>query len=171
MAPRNEVIWFKRKFEFKYKPEMYAIVLDRLRGTPARLEEKVRGADEAKLIVNPDGWSVKNQIGHLIFVEKLWELRLEDFREGRETLFAADVKNTKSSETDHNGIPIEKLLDDFRTRRAEIMKLFERFTVEDAAKTALHPRLNVPIRLVDHAEFAAEHDDHHLSRIHDLIYG
>jgi len=171
MALKNDIIWFKRKFVFSYTPEMYAIVVDRLRGTPARLEEKLHGVEEAKLVTNPNGWSVKNQIGHLIFVEKLWELRLDDFREGRERLFEADLKNTKSKETDHNGIPIEELLASFRKGRGELIVKFEQFTVADASKTALHPRLNVPIRLVDHAEFAAEHDDHHLSKIHDLVRG
>jgi hypothetical protein len=39
--------------------------------------------------------------------------------------------------------------------------------------TAFHQRLQVPMRLVDCAQFAAEHDDHHLLRIRALraVYG
>jgi hypothetical protein len=37
------------------------------------------------------------------------------------------------------------------------------------AHTMLHPRLKQPMRLVDHLYFAAEHDDHHLARIWELI--
>jgi hypothetical protein len=33
---------------------------------------------------------------------------------------------------------------------------------------ALHPRLNVRIRVLDLAFFIAEHDDHHLARISEL---
>ena len=33
----------------------------------------------------------------------------------------------------------------------------------------LHPRLKQPMRLVDHLFFAAEHDDHHLAVIWELI--
>jgi hypothetical protein len=37
------------------------------------------------------------------------------------------------------------------------------------ARSMLHPRLKKPMRLVDHLHFAAEHDDHHLAKIWDLI--
>lgn len=167
-APKNTVIWLDRKFKFHYEPAMYAIVIDRLRGAPARLEETVAGAPETKLTTNPDGWSVKNQIWHLCMVELLWEKRLEDFREGRDTLFAAQFEMSQNA-PDHNDTPIEELLAKFRSKRADIVRQFEQFTIEDAAKTAFHPRLKEVIRLVDHAEFAAEHDDHHISRIHDLV--
>jgi hypothetical protein len=33
----------------------------------------------------------------------------------------------------------------------------------------LHPRLKQPMRLVDHLYFVAEHDDHHLARIWEMI--
>lgn len=169
-APKNEIIWVDRKFKFHYEPEMYAIVIDRLRGAPARLEETVAGAPEEKLTTNPNGWSAKNQIWHLIMVEMLWEKRLEDFREKRDTLFAAQFEMSQNA-PDHNGTPIAELLDQFREKRTDIVRQFQTFSIEDAAKEAFHPRLKVNIRLIDHAEFAAEHDDHHLSRIYDLING
>jgi len=37
------------------------------------------------------------------------------------------------------------------------------------ARTSLHPRLKQPMRLVDHLHFVAEHDDHHLAKIWELI--
>jgi hypothetical protein len=39
------------------------------------------------------------------------------------------------------------------------------------ARTIPHPRLKTPMRLVDHLYFAAEHDDHHLARIWELVEG
>ncbi|MBE3135108.1 MAG: DinB family protein, partial [Acidobacteria bacterium] len=33
----------------------------------------------------------------------------------------------------------------------------------------LHPRLNQRIRLLDLMVFAAEHDDHHLARLSELL--
>jgi len=36
-------------------------------------------------------------------------------------------------------------------------------------RTARHPRLGTPMRLIDIAFFTAEHDDHHLSRITELM--
>jgi hypothetical protein len=52
------------------------------------------------------------------------------------------------------------------------MGLIERLkTIETAlfSRTLLHPRLKQPMRLVDHLFFAAEHDDHHLAKIWELI--
>jgi len=37
------------------------------------------------------------------------------------------------------------------------------------ARTIPHPRLKTPMRLVDHLYFVAEHDDHHLARIWELV--
>ena len=34
---------------------------------------------------------------------------------------------------------------------------------------AWHPRLDRPMRVIDLAIFAAEHDDHHLARITELL--
>ena len=36
------------------------------------------------------------------------------------------------------------------------------------ARTALHLRLNIPMRLVDMILFQAEHDDYHLARSGEL---
>ena len=36
-------------------------------------------------------------------------------------------------------------------------------------RSMLHPRLQQPMRLVDHLCFVAEHDDHHLARIWELL--
>ena len=37
--------------------------------------------------------------------------------------------------------------------------------VADIFRTALHPRLETPMRMMDLFYFVAEHDDHHLARI------
>ncbi|MBC8367786.1 hypothetical protein H8E52_10280 [bacterium] len=36
-------------------------------------------------------------------------------------------------------------------------------------QTALHPRLKTPMRACDMLYFMAEHDDHHLARISEII--
>jgi hypothetical protein len=42
---------------------------------------------------------------------------------------------------------------------------FEELTAEEAARSAIHPRLKKPMRVIDLAHFTAEHDDHHLANI------
>ncbi len=35
--------------------------------------------------------------------------------------------------------------------------------------SSLHPRLNVQMRVVDMAYFVAEHDDHHICKIMEIV--
>ena len=49
------------------------------------------------------------------------------------------------------------------------MKKLESLDAELFARSAVHPRLNVPMRLVDFVFFQVEHDDYHLTRIYELL--
>ena len=45
------------------------------------------------------------------------------------------------------------------------MDTLQNINESDLEKSALHPRLGTPMRLIDLAFFVAEHDDHHLAQI------
>src|SRR5215472_3240085 len=50
--------WFDRKFEFTFPPDQYPNLCMRLRGTPARLEEMLRGSGHELLVLKPQAkWS------------------------------------------------------------------------------------------------------------------
>jgi hypothetical protein len=52
------------------------------------------------------------------------------------------------------------------------MEFVERLEAMDAElieRSAIHPRLKIPMRVIDLAFFKAEHDDHHMARISELI--
>lgn len=69
--------WFERKFEFTFPPELYPTLCVRLRGTPARLEELLRGSSRELLTKKPEGkWSAQEQAGHLLDLEPLWLARV-----------------------------------------------------------------------------------------------
>jgi hypothetical protein len=42
--------WFERRFDFSFPAELYPNICARLRGTPARLEELLRGQAKERLI-------------------------------------------------------------------------------------------------------------------------
>ena len=42
--------WYERKFEFSFPVELYPDLCVRLRGTPARLEEMVRGRAAERMV-------------------------------------------------------------------------------------------------------------------------
>lgn len=167
MLERTE--WIKRQFAFELPLGMYPNVVERLRGTPARLEDLTRSlTDEILSRRDGDKWSIKEQAGHLLDLEGLGIRRLDDFEAGRETLTAADMENRRTHDANHNSATIENILTRFRKERMEFVGRLDAYDKAFVQRTALHPRLNLKIRVVDLAFFIAEHDDHHLARISEL---
>lgn len=168
MAAR--VKWTDRTFAFDFPSDIYPELLERLRGTPARLGERVRPLPRNVLTVR-DGvkWSIQEHAGHLMDLETLWMGRVDDFASGAETLRAADMTNRKTHDANHNTQDIEAILAGFRVERLALIKQLESLVPKDFARTALHPRLRQPMRLCDSMFFAAEHDDYHLARITELV--
>jgi hypothetical protein len=163
--------WFTRKFSFDMLPVwMYPNVVERLRGTPARLEDLLR-AQPSEILAHRDNekWSMQEHAGHLLDLEPLGTNRLDDYEAGRATLHAADLENRKTHDANHNTNSIVDILADFRAGRMEFVRRLDEYDEAFVQKTALHPRLQMEIRLLDLAFFIAEHDDHHLSRISELI--
>jgi uncharacterized damage-inducible protein DinB len=114
-------------------------------------------------------WSAQEHAGHLLDLEPLWMARIEDFVSGGFELTAADLSNRKTHEANHNARALEKILVEFRAERLRLVNRVREFQPELFARSMLHPRLRQPMRLVDHLYFVAEHDDHHLARIWELI--
>jgi uncharacterized damage-inducible protein DinB len=162
--------WFDRKFDFGASQNIFPSIIERLRGTPIRLDEKTKNVSENLTNAKPNGsWSVKENIGHLIDLEPLWVGRLEDILDKKTELRAADLQNTKTTNANHNQRKLDDLLKEFRSIREATIKRLEQLSVDQVYMSALHPRLKTPMRMMDHFLFVAEHDDHHLVTIHNLI--
>lgn len=161
--------WTDRHFHFELPEELFPVVVERLRGTPARIEDKVRGLPPA-VLTRRDGaaWSLQEHIGHLLDLDELHTGRLDDYLAGAEVLRAADMANRKTWEADHNARPIADLLRDFRRERERFVARLDAWDSNLISLTALHPRLNQPMRVIDMAFFTAEHDDHHLTKMTEL---
>ena len=163
-------LWFERKFDFSFPQELYPNICTRLRGTPGRLEETVRGQSSQLLTKKPDGkWSAQEHAGHLLDLEPLWLTRVEDFVSEGTELAVADLRNRKTDEADHNAHPLDAILSNFRQARERLMHRVETLDPNAFRRTLLHPRMKTPMRLVDHLYFVAEHDDHHLAHIWELL--
>lgn len=164
------IAWFDRKFSFDLPVWMYPNVIERLRGTPARLFDRLN-ALPAEILTRRDGdhWSIQEHAGHLLDLGPLDIARLDDYAQGRESLRPADRDNRKTHEADHNSHLIAEILRAFQKERAEFVRRLEGFDEEFIQRRALHLRLNTEMRVLDFAWFIAEHDDHHLARITELI--
>jgi len=167
MVERTE--WIKRQFAFELPLGMYPNVVERVRGTPARLEDLTRSLSR-EILTRRDGdkWSIQEQAGHLLDLEPLGMGRLDDYEAGRETLSAADMENRRTHEANYNTDTLAHILGRFRKERMAFVRRLDSYDEAFVQRMALHPRLKVRIRVIDLAFFIAEHDDHHLARISEL---
>ena len=161
--------WTDRTFDFSFPPGLYPELIERLLGVPARLEEHCHGVPVKVLTFQQDQrWSMQENAGHLLDLESLVQQRTGEYLSGAEVLHAADMSNRKTYEASHNDVAIQTILTNFRRERMITVERLSSLDTEMFARVALHPRLNVNMRLVDMLYFQAEHDDYHLTRISEL---
>jgi uncharacterized damage-inducible protein DinB len=162
--------WFERKFEVSFPVELFPNLCIRLRGTPARLEEIVHAHPHERLVRKPgEKWSAQEHVGHLADLEPLWLARVDDYLAGAAELTTADLSNRKTHEAGHNQRRADEILAEFRKARLQLVDSAAQVAVALFSRSIPHPRLRTPMRLVDHLYFVAEHDDHHLARIWELV--
>ena len=158
--------WFQRSFEFALPASRFPSLLERIRGTPARLEDRTRDIPAERLTrAHPDRWSAQENIGHLLDLEPLWLGRAMQYFAAERELVPADLTNRATTDANHNARNVDDLLSGFRTARMELVRLLTNADDTIMMRTAVHPRLKRELRLIDHMEFVAEHDDHHLAVI------
>ncbi len=162
----KEIPWFERELVFGKPNEMLPYYLERLAGTAIRLEEKVKGIPEA-ILSTPfnNKWSVKQNIGHLAEVDEIALKRIDEMVSGVKVLSPAVFEPTR----DYNAMSVEEVLSFFRTTRLKNLEKYKNLSDPDLTKSSLHPRLKVMMTPVDLAWFDAEHDDHHLVKINEII--
>jgi uncharacterized damage-inducible protein DinB len=166
----NITPWIERKFEFNFPIGLLPVIVERLRGTLPRIKSMIENKNNDELQQQVHGkWSVKEHIGHLYDLEELWYGRIEDFLSGKEILRAADISNAKTTAAGHNAKTSDELIRQFATARNKLIGKVENIDEVTAGIIALHPRLQKSMRLVDSLFFVAEHDDHHIAKIRELI--
>ena len=162
--------WIERSFIFNFPVELYPEIIERVRGASARLDEYLNSASAETLIRRHDGgWSIQENAGHLFDLDALTLNRIEQYVAGVDVLHAADITNKATSEANYNTVSPAAIARSFRERRLEVVNRLESLDPEMFARSAIHPRLNIPMRLVDFVFFEAEHDDYHFTRINELL--
>ena len=117
--------WVERTFNFDYLVTKFFDLLERVRGTPA-LEERVRGLPiDVLTLREATGWSIQENIGHLIDLSYLPLQRLDEILAGKVVLCAADLTNRRTNEARHNASEVGALLGAFRTERAKLVSRLE----------------------------------------------
>jgi uncharacterized damage-inducible protein DinB len=145
---------------------MLADFVERLRGLLPRLSPLLEGITEDQVQRQVDGkWSIAQNVGHLSDVEELWQERLEDLRQGKKLYTAAVAARFQNLALRHQGRSIRETVAELAERRKDLVEAMLQAPPTLQSATAFHERLKVPMRLVDCAQFYAEHDDHHCLRV------
>lgn len=156
--------WFERTWSFDLPVAAFGELVGRLGSTADRMAELIVGATDDRLRWHDaDAWSAKRHLGHLDDLHVLDDRRLDEFLAGAERLTPADPQNRLTWETDHDAVPVDRIIAQFRAHRDPLVEHMRRLSDAQIAATSIHPRLGHPLRLIDWAYFVAEHDDHHLA--------
>lgn len=166
----DRMAWTSRVFSFELPETWMTNELERLYGTPARLKHLVENItdEEAGQCLNA-AWSIKQHIGHLHDLEELHTGRIEDLQNRKEVLRAADMSNQRTEDAEHNKLTIDRLIEDFEASRMILIDRILELDDESHLFSSLHPRLKVQMRAIDVVSFTADHDDHHLATIREII--
>ena len=169
----TRIKWTERTFNFDFPAELYPELIERLRGTPARITDRLSGIAPHRLNQRRgQAWSILENIGHLSDLDDgLFLGRLEEFQRGVESLQPADMTNRMTEAANHNAKSLDEVLVTVRRSRAGLVDRLEACAPSLFSRSAFHPRLKVPMRLADMMFFQAEHDDHHLAAITRILHG
>jgi uncharacterized damage-inducible protein DinB len=165
--------WTDRKFGFDVPVELYPEIIERMRGTPDRLAERTTGLPAAVQTARPaHGWSIREHVGHVADLDRsVFLTRLLVYVNDGPLLPPADMTNAATTEANHNARDLIDVLKNAREARRDFVAQLETLDANVFARTRTHPRLGVPMRLVDMIYFMSEHDDHHLATITQLSRG
>ena len=162
--------WFDKKFELGLDDNKQKGLLEKLDNAPGKIENLVKDLSEDILNNKPDGkWSIKENIGHLIELEALHSVRIDDFIANKEMLSLADLQNKKTDEADYNKKSIAEIINNFKNVRNNFVGKLNSLSKDVIKRKSIHPRLKQEMRPVDMVYFVAEHDDHHIKTITNLI--
>jgi uncharacterized damage-inducible protein DinB len=169
----TQLKWTERTFKFDFPAGLYPELIERLRGTPARIADRLAGVEPSRLNQRRGtSWSIQEHAGHLADLDDiLFLVRLDEYVRGVDSLQPADMSNRTTEEANHNAKSPAEILAYCRRTRAVLVDQLERLDPALFSRTAFHPRLKIQMRLVDLMAFQAEHDDHHLATISELLRG
>ncbi len=162
--------WFERRFNFDKSQFIFPSILVRLEGTPLRLLSKVQNLNDDLVRWKPEGkWSIKEHIAHLADLELLWQNRCQDILNKLEYMRETDLTNSQIDRGNYNEKPLQQLVNEFTKLRTSTLDTLAQLSQDEILSTALHPRLHQPMSIHDLFLFVAEHDDHHLAFITQII--
>lgn len=162
--------WIERKFNFEFPVTHFPFYVERLKAIHPRLSTLFQVCDEKRLELKlARSWSAKEHVGHLVDLEELHERRIREYLDGKTELSPADMNNDKTAKANHNVSSSAALLEKFGKTRTHFIQRLSLLDEKQLSLSALHPRLQKQMRLVDMVYFVTEHDNHHLTIVSHLL--
>ncbi len=132
--------WLDRKFPIGLPADLVPVIVERLRGTPARLEDRLKSLPTDTLTRRlGNTWSIQENAGHLLDLESLMLQRVQDFVARRSESTGADLENRRTHEANHDAEALADILGGFHRTRADLVTLVEAMDDVVFSNTALHP--------------------------------
>lgn len=162
--------WDQRQLAFGRGLEELPLLLERMRGTPARLASLIRHHPLERLLLRRQGnWSAMEHIAHLLLLDQRLQERVDDFVNRRPKLCAIDLGDQAEVLARHRHRAPGDLLEEFRLSRTLLVARFWDMEEASLRHQAQHPCRGIRMSPADMALYVAEHDDHHLVRIRGLL--
>lgn len=162
--------WSDRSLAFGKGLEELPVLLERVRGTAARLVALTAQIPRERLILRPYGsWSVAEHIGHLIHLQDRLEERVDDFAARRSELCGIDLSDQGPVLARHRLQELGDLIEEFRLKREYFVRRIEELDPGALRHRAYHRCRKISMSPVDMVLFVAEHDDHHLAVMRRIL--
>ncbi len=174
--------WAEKTVKRSYVLADVTSLITRVNGAPARVEDALKSIEERYVRVRTPmkgasdeprpalRWSPLDHAGHLLDVDELHSQRVKDFLNDVESLSVPDAGNKKTEDEHYNRQPMEPILQRFRVGRSTLANVLYGLPESAFEKESVYPKTGEKIRLLDYVEIIAEHDDHHLATIRELIW-
>ena len=162
--------WNERTLPFGKGLEELHVLVERALGTPARLVHLTAHEPQERLSLRRSGcWSVKEHIGHLLYLDECMDGRVEDIMARRPTLCSIELSEQDRMLDLQRNRDLGDLLEEFRIRRNYLMHRVMNMDPGAIRHRSMHPCRRMAMTVVDMVMYLAEHDDHHLAQMRSIL--
>jgi DinB superfamily len=143
-------------------------LVEKLNAQIAVLRSAVEGVPDAALSQPaPDGWSIKDVVGHLCDVSKITHRRLDMMIRLEEPKLLTYDQDALAKERNADATRIDDLLAEYAAQRSRTVDMLAELVHWNWARPGRHERLG-RISIRQQVELWLEHEDNHLAQIRSL---
>lgn len=146
------------------------VAMQRLRQTPAEVEELLEGLSDAQLDWQPPdgGWAIRNILTHLRDAQGVLAFRLDLFRQEENPALEAKAVWTWAANEEERPSSAREIFAAYKVSRAETLAGLEQLPMSHWWRTGHHAEFGT-VTLRQQVSYFAAHESTHLSQIRALV--